>query len=579
MDREHHGQQQVEGGEVDDIPQHHVNDEDNAGEDAPLLPGPTSQSRNRSQNSTWRRSVISRFQSFQVETKPTRRWPSLIALISLCFLVILIIILGFIAPRAMREYAMEAATFEPTTLSIQNLTSRGVIARIQGDFYMDASQVKRKSVRGFGRFGTWIAREVHSGWTTVEVHASDFDNILLGSANVGPITVNVRNQERTPLDFSIEINSGDSDGIKKIANKWAAGGLKELKMVGKANVPIKSGIFSFGHQLIIQTLTFHKLGTLPAYSIDKMIFEDAGLPEDNSGLAINATLVVKNDYPVNVDVPAMAFEVYSPNCDTEMPVIPIGRVTSQMLHVSAFQDVIVDLYGLVQNLPEGFTKACPGGSSSPLDRMMEAFFRGEESKVFIKGSSAHVDDVPKWISDLVSSILLPILIPTQGFAAPTVDNLTLDNVQIDLPNPFAKDGSPESNPAVSATLNATILIPSQINTSLAVQQLKADADVFYKGSKLGKLDLKNWQSARSSQSSHESPDDLNYLQVECDIHRAPINITDDGTFDQILQALLFGEKDVMLDIKASVDVRLITAVGQVTVKGLPAEGRVPVKRS
>jgi hypothetical protein len=41
---------------------------------------------------------------------------------------------------------------------------------------------------------------------------------------------------------------------------------------------------------------------------------------------------------------------------------------------------------------------------------------------------------------------------------------------------------------------------------------------------------------------------------------------------------MFGGKTVMLTIKAAVDVKLSTVLGEMVIKAMPAEGVVPVKR-
>ena len=46
----------------------------------------------------------------------------------------------------------------------------------------------------------------------------------------------------------------------------------------------------------------------------------------------------------------------------------------------------------------------------------------------------------------------------------------------------------------------------------------------------------------------------------------------------VIQELLFGGKGVLLDIKAHVDVKVQTVLGQLVLKDVPAEGKIPVKR-
>lgn len=190
------------------------------------------------------------------KARKSRVRPSIIALLLLCVVAILIMVLGFFAPEAVQEYAMQAMVFEPTSLSVDSFTSTGVRARVQGDFSMDASRVKKKSVRDLGRFGTWVAKEVESGESHVQVYMPEYGNVVLGTAVVPRIKVNIRNGHTTHVDFLTDLEPGQTDGIKRIANDWLDGRLGQLRLQGKAKVPLRSGILRLGEQVISQSLVF-----------------------------------------------------------------------------------------------------------------------------------------------------------------------------------------------------------------------------------------------------------------------------------------------------------------------------------
>ena len=184
----------------------------------------------------------------------TRRWPTIIALTILGFVVIFILCLGFAAPEIVEEYAREAMVFEPTDLSIDLFTSTGVRARIRGDFTLDAARVHKKAVRDLGRAGTWIARAVESKHSKVRVFLPEYGNLLLGTADVPPIVVDIRNGHTTHLDFLSDLAAGDVDGIRRMANDWLEGRIGDLNVKGVAEVPLHSGIFGLGTQSIEETV-------------------------------------------------------------------------------------------------------------------------------------------------------------------------------------------------------------------------------------------------------------------------------------------------------------------------------------
>ena len=188
--------------------------------------------------------------------KGERRWPTYVAVTTLGLVILAIIGGAFFAPAVVEEYAKEALVIEPTNLSIDSFTKTGVTARVQANFRLDASRVKKDAVRNIGRFGTWLAREVESKPSTVEVYLPEYGNILIGTAAVPRVVVNIRNGHTTLIDFLTDLEPGDMEGIRQIANDWLEGRLDQIRVMGKANVGLKSGLISLGSQTISESLVF-----------------------------------------------------------------------------------------------------------------------------------------------------------------------------------------------------------------------------------------------------------------------------------------------------------------------------------
>ena len=199
--------------------------------------------------------------NFEGSGKSNRRWATIISLSILSAFVIAILGLGFAAPAIIEEYAKEALVVEPTSLSIDSFTPTGVRARIQADFVLDGSRVQKRSVRDLGRVGTWIASEVESGQSEVEVYLPEYGSLLLGTATIPPVKVTVRDGHYTHLDFLADLEPGDIAGLRRIANDWLDGRLGSLTVEGIASVPLKSGIFGLGEQTLSQSLLFQGKST------------------------------------------------------------------------------------------------------------------------------------------------------------------------------------------------------------------------------------------------------------------------------------------------------------------------------
>lgn len=506
--------------------------------------------------------------------KQGRRWPTIIALTLLCLIIAAILGLGFAAPAVVEEYAKEAMVFEPTDLSIDSLTSSGVKARIQGDFTLDASRVHKKPVRDLGRFGTWIVRAVESQQSTVKVYLPEYGNVLLGTADVPKVVVDIRNGHTTHVDFFSDLVAGDIDGIRRIANDWLEGRLGQLRVQGVAEVGLRSGLFSLGTQKISQSLVFkrNELPAIPHYNIKKLNFRE--IKHGQKGMAADVSLTVMDEYPVTFTIPPLGFDILIPGCSPEL--VLLAKAETAEVKVTPKTDVNVDVGGIVRELPETLITACPESKKSPLDLLLNSYINGDETTIYVRGTDSPSPDTPPWITDLLKSVVVPFPFPGHTFDG-LIRDFSLAEVHFSLPDPFAAPGSPKSQPRLSAIVKALVNLPEEMNFPINIGRVRADADVFYKTKKLGVLDLSKWQKANSTriEANGKMPAGL---AVESIVKKAPLEITNDDAFADLVQALIFGSKGVVLRVKARVDVETETALGKFIVRDLPAEGKVFVKR-
>jgi hypothetical protein len=90
----------------------------------------------------------------------------------------------------------------------------------------------------------------------VEVYLPEYGNILVGMAAVPRVVVDIQNGHITPIDFLAELTPGDMDGIRQVANDWLEGRLDTIRILGKADIALKSGLIPLGVQTISESLIF-----------------------------------------------------------------------------------------------------------------------------------------------------------------------------------------------------------------------------------------------------------------------------------------------------------------------------------
>lgn len=278
--------------------------------------------------------------------------------------------------------------------------------------------------------------------------------------------------------------------------------------------------------------------------------------------------------PVALTIPSLGFEVLVPNCSPGDPNIMVARALTSQISVEPDAETTVGVKGLVKNLPDELTKNCPGEDGSPLDYLVSSYIQGNETTIFVRGSDAPTPQAPAWIVDLLRSVTIPL--PFTGHSLDNlVKNFTMTDTHFSLPDPFAAPNTPEAQPSVSALVKVIIGLPKNMNFQLGVPEVRALTNVFFQGEELGTLNIEDWQEANSTL-VHGDENGLTSLLIDFTIKDVPLNVTSSDVLSQIVQAMLFGTEPVILHVDATVDAKVSTGLGLFAIRGIPADGNVPV---
>ena len=293
-------------------------------------------------------------------------------------------------------------------------------------------------------------------------------------------------------------------------------------------------------------------------------------------MTADVSLALTNEYPVKFTVPSLSFDVLVQGCSPDQPYLRLADAITEEIQVQPKKDVEVQVGGFIKKLPETLLATCPQTQKSPLDALLGEYIRGDDTTIYVRGSSSPSGNTPDWVTALIQGVTVPLPFPGKSFDN-LIRNFSLADVHFALPDPFATPDTPEASPRISATVKALVGLPKEMNFPIDVSRVRADADVYYHEKKLGHLDLRKWQKAKTTRI--EAHDNIEAgLAVESIVKNAPLKITDDDVFTDVVEDLIFGGKPVVLGVKADVDVETETALGKFVVREIPAEGKVFVKR-
>lgn len=327
--------------------------------------------------------------------------------------------------------------------------------------------------------------------------------------------------------------------------------------------------------MLANTLAADEIPSMPAFNIQRLNFHDVPAP-DGRGKAIgaNVSITAQNDYPIGLHVPSLGFEILVPNCDSSEPYIMVAKAVTDVIEVRPNENVTATAQGVISELSESLTRDCSPSKLSPLDHFMKQYLQGEGAEVFVRAKGTEDPDTPDWIGAIIENFTVPLDIPGKSFGN-LIRNFSLTDVDFQLPSPFADPNDPDSQPRVSGIVQVLAALPPEMNVDLGVKGIQANADLYYEELKFGELNLDKWQKAQSTKIVEN---DESLLNITSKVVEVPLDITDGDVFGSLMTAMLFGDDEILLDVKATVDVKVSTALGNVIVKEIPAQGKIPVKR-
>ncbi|KAF3214304.1 hypothetical protein TWF191_009818 [Orbilia oligospora] len=496
-----------------------------------------------------------------------------ITLISLCFATLSILFLGFMLPEAVQEYAKKAADVKIDSLSVDSFTEDGIRVRVQGQVALDAERVRSVLLKNLGILVGSMARKVKIGSSKAVLYLPDYPEGVLGIVSYPELVVNLRDGQATHVDIICDVEPASLEGIKPAIDDYLLGKIHFLRVQVESNMPLTSGMFPLGTHKVIQEVVLKDIPSLPALALSRLNLAEVHLP-NQVALGANVTVEVENRYPINFSIPPLGFSVLLRSCEQDFIEIAIAKTST--VNIQPLKPLVIDVTGIIRSIPFALIEVCPGTGTSPLDDLLERYVHGLAATAYIRGlpSDEQEPGLPAWLEELLGSVTLPVPVPAGDALKDILKSFSLNDVKFQLPDPDADPDSPEASPRLSATVQAIIALPQEMNAPLDVSKVIANADVFYQGRKLGEFHVPKWAPATTIQ-REETHD----LEVNARVENVPLKITDTDVFSEVVQKIIFGgSSGAKLQADGTADVKVgIASLGAFVIRGIPAKGDIVIK--
>ena len=284
---------------------------------------------------------------------------------------------------------------------------------------------------------------------------------------------------------------------------------------------------------------------------------------------MTATAEIVNPYPVNVDVPSLAWKVLVPGCATT-EAIRLTNADTGPISIRAGHNITVNVSSTISSLPSKLLDHC-GDGPSPLEILFQSLIDPKQNTTVLISGRHQSTSLPNWIPDILSSINISIPVPHLGTnTSDLISAIHVSDMKVTLPPPWAPPGTPHNQPKVSGVIEAIIRPPEEAaNVAINVTAVRADVLLFDEGAKFGRVLVPEWSPAQTVRKKK--------IHVIARVAEVPIEVLDPIVFQRVMGKVLQGRGVVEIGVEGTVDGQVSVLVGDFAVRGIPVKGIVEVQ--
>ncbi len=285
--------------------------------------------------------------------------------------------------------------------------------------------------------------------------------------------------------------------------------------------------------------------------------------ENEDTIQTTAIFHLYNYIPFQFKVPSLEWDILLKGCNDD-DLIKTVQVATSEFETGSREGISINILGLLNQLPNELLNNCDNSSFSPLDGLLESFQNGDNLPIFLRYREPEKTprlDIPNWLSDLLTSMTIPIPISLSDLkdffdaGDNLIDDVDISNLGIKLPS------QPNERPKISAHVNIRANLPIDISIPVFVDKIKGISDLYYKDEQFASLNMSEWIPTETTYTNNSK------VILDFDVNEIPLNITDSLVFQKVISKLA-NTGNVDINVKAILDSYISTPIGDLTLHDL-----------
>lgn len=471
-------------------------------------------------------------------------WPAAAGLLIAAALLLTLLIVPTV--QRSQELIQQSVEVDLTRMQISRLTSSGLKLQVEAAALVDYDLIDNNFSAQVFKAGGLLFQTALIRPEPLEVTVMfDDEEIALGTIQLPPMNVGIRNKIRTVMNMSVDLVP-HTRSLLFLMKRILDNPKDLLKLHGTGSVVVTLGLVPLGSfginfdQLVRPSLYFQGM------NFDELVLDDLIVAKNGPGFDINGHISLPNPIRNKVlgfQVPELSLGLLVQDCYGEATVPLFSKCvtcgpfqlspTTETLSVN-FSTEITELNSLLQDCADGTT---------PLKKIIKQLMNNETVPLTV-GDLKIPSSTSMFLNKLLGLMDLQFNYQPRGSINQYLKSVNLDNVQ------FQLDNTGELQVFMSADVNLYVKTPMKEAT---VDRVRGKPRLYHQNQQFGVINMMEWHSCTNEW------DEILYVHLKLD--HEEVDITDSSVFSSLINEM-FLKGSATVQVEAELDAVLNLEIAQ-----------------